>query len=422
MFICYREDETIEVLNENNEKILQNFNNVQAIELDNIGSYFPYEKSVLRYEENGKYGIIDFEGQVITKAIFDEIASVKYKEGEILAKRDGKYGVINNKGVELIPFEYDEIEGDKYTQNDEYEKSGYIVKVKTENGYRCGYIDCKWKKVLEPEYTTLSRILNIKSRDAYLIASKNGKYGLIQNENEKIGFEYQSIAYNMDTNLVKVQRNENYGVLNLSGETILPIQYKSIKFNGIYICARDYENDKYFDKKGKIVETNFTSMKEINEQKCYITTNQESLYGIVDKDGNTLIDNEYLYIDFAFDKYFIAYKSGEGLGIIDKENNSYVEFKYDAVSRISDKKVIKAENSKENQITLFDKDMKEIITMKDAYISVHDDYVEIYNNENQIFIDNDGNVKTAEELEQVLNYLGDYYLTYKQNNEMYYTN
>lgn len=134
-----------------------------------------------------------------------------------------------------------------------------------------------------------------------------------------------------------------------------------------------------------------------------------------------MINNEYLYIDYAFDEYFIAYKSGKGLGVIDRENNKYIDFKYDAVSRLSDKKIIKAEDSDLNQITLFSKNMEEIITMKDAFISIHDDYVEIYNDQEQVFVDNDGNVKGAEELEQVLNNLGEYYLTYKENNEFYYT-
>lgn len=74
----------------------------------------PYEKSVLKYEKNGKYGLVDLEGNRITKPIYEEIASVKDKEGEILAKKKGKYGVLNNKGVELIPFQYDEIEADRH--------------------------------------------------------------------------------------------------------------------------------------------------------------------------------------------------------------------------------------------------------------------------------------------------------------------
>ena len=33
----------------------------------------PYEKKVLRYKQNGKYGLIDYEGKVITKPIYEEI-------------------------------------------------------------------------------------------------------------------------------------------------------------------------------------------------------------------------------------------------------------------------------------------------------------------------------------------------------------
>jgi len=114
VFVCQKQDESYEILNENKEKLFEDFGKVQVIELNTDSTYFPYEKTVLRYEKDGKYGIIDYQGKVITKPIYEEISSVKYKEGEILAKKDGKYGVINNKGCELIPFEYDEIEGDKY--------------------------------------------------------------------------------------------------------------------------------------------------------------------------------------------------------------------------------------------------------------------------------------------------------------------
>lgn len=172
VFICEKEDGTIEIINEKKEELFSNQKNVQAIGINGITTNFPYEKSVLKYEEKGKFGLINYEGKVITKPIYDEISSLKYKEGEILAKKDGKYGVINSNGVELIPFEYEEIEGDKY-YGESYEKSGYIVKKRTNDGYRYGYISNKWKKLLNVEYTDINRILDIDSDDIYLIASKN---------------------------------------------------------------------------------------------------------------------------------------------------------------------------------------------------------------------------------------------------------
>ncbi len=177
IFICVKEDNSKEILNENGEKILTNFQNVSEINLSDNVSTAPYEKSVLQYEENGKYGLIDYNGKIITKPIYEEIASLKYKEGEILAKKDGKYGVINNRGVVLVPFEYDDIVGDRYNKNSKKD-AGYIVSNVTEDGYMYGYINYKWKKLLNTEYTEINRILDTDSEDIYLIASKDRKVWL----------------------------------------------------------------------------------------------------------------------------------------------------------------------------------------------------------------------------------------------------
>ena len=65
------------VLNEKNEKILTQYEAVQAIPLDAGIEEVPYEKSVLQYHENGKVGLIDFTGKKITEAIYDKITSIK---------------------------------------------------------------------------------------------------------------------------------------------------------------------------------------------------------------------------------------------------------------------------------------------------------------------------------------------------------
>lgn len=283
VFICKKQDGTIDILNENNEKIFTKFEKTQAIETNGIETNAPYEKSLLKYEKDGKFGLINFEGKAITKPIYEEISSVKYKEGEILAKKDGKYGVINNKGKVLIPFEYDEIEGDRY-QNNGYKETGYIVKAKTSNGHKFGYINSEWKKMLEPEYNEVTRILDIKSEDVYIIAAKNGRYGLIKNKEEKVDFLYKSIMYNNDINLLSVEKNDKYGVLSLEGKTVVPVEYNQIRFSGIYIYAKGYTEDKYFDANGNKVENGFTGMKEISKANCYITTDGENLYGLADKE------------------------------------------------------------------------------------------------------------------------------------------
>ncbi|MCI8621744.1 MAG: hypothetical protein HFJ50_08800 [Clostridia bacterium] len=205
VFICKKENNETEVLNDKKEKIFTEFKKVEAIQIEETNSHLPYEKSVLKYEESGKYGLIDFEGKIVAKPVYQDLTSVKYKEGEILAKKDSRYGVISSKGKVLIPFEYEEIIGDRYYNNG-YQKSGYIVKTETDDGYKYGYINYKWKKMLDMEYTGINRLTDIEGDDIYLAVAKNGQYGLIKNKKQEIDFGYQSITYDKDSNTLIVRQ------------------------------------------------------------------------------------------------------------------------------------------------------------------------------------------------------------------------
>ena len=155
VFICEDENKKI-VFNDKNEEIFADYENIEAIRLKNLASSFMYEKSVLVYKENEKYGLVDFKGKRITKPIYDNIESVPYKEGELLVTQNGKMGIINIKGVDLIKPQYDVISVDNYfVENEGYKYSGYIIGEKTEDGYRHGYIDSKWNLVVEPKYIVL---------------------------------------------------------------------------------------------------------------------------------------------------------------------------------------------------------------------------------------------------------------------------
>ncbi len=62
-----KEYETV-VYNEKKRKFcFQIIKNIQAISIYTNVNSTPYEKSVLTYKENGKYGLINLEGKQITK-------------------------------------------------------------------------------------------------------------------------------------------------------------------------------------------------------------------------------------------------------------------------------------------------------------------------------------------------------------------
>ena len=105
VFICmkdYQADKReyqVEVLNEKKEQIFQEFERVEAISLKEENSTVPYEKSVLKFKQNGLYGIMDYQGNILVEAQYDEIQGFPYKEGILKILKNGKYGVMNIKGT-----------------------------------------------------------------------------------------------------------------------------------------------------------------------------------------------------------------------------------------------------------------------------------------------------------------------------------
>ena len=200
VFICTKDGE-IKVLNEKKEEILTQFEKVDAIKLKNVSGDLVYEKSVLKYQEKEKYGLINFEGKKITNAIYDEIENLPYKEGELLIKKNGKTGIINIKGGKIIDCEYDQIQIDKYySEGNKYKNAGYIIINKTEEGYRYGYINYKGELIEEVQYNELSRITEIEDiENEYLIVAQNGQYGIKKSGKKILESEYQSINFDEKT-------------------------------------------------------------------------------------------------------------------------------------------------------------------------------------------------------------------------------
>src|SRR5699024_5677771 len=100
--------------NSSAQEIYSEFGEIEALQLKNVSTDLIYEKSVLKYKSNDKYGLISVDGEKITEPIYEEIDTLQYKEGELLVKQNGKYGVINNKGHILVNIEYDQIQADTF--------------------------------------------------------------------------------------------------------------------------------------------------------------------------------------------------------------------------------------------------------------------------------------------------------------------
>lgn len=394
IFICYEKDNT-KVLNENAEEIFTEYKNIEPLRFINISSDLMYEKSVLRYEENEKYGIIDFNGKKITKPIYEEINTLQFKEGELLVKKEGKYGVININGVTLVKTDYDKIEVDKfYKEECGYKESGYIVSRKTEEGYRYGYISINGKIITDTNYNDLYRITEIESDDIYIICAENGKYGLIKNEKKIIENEYQELSYSQSNNNIIGQKGKKYGVISIiDGKTIVPFEYDQIDIAGEYIYATTNGNTKTFNSKGEqdTINENVAIINvEDTNYKIYIQTlNGKTTYNIY-KDDVKITQKEYSYIQYLNDNYFIASNTNGKLGVISDDEKTIIEFNYNSLQEIENTNMIQALNNDTKMMEIYSKEMKKISELKNSRIENNKEYIKMYNDEEIKYISKDG--------------------------------
>ena len=393
VFICYQDEEII-ILNEQKQELFTEYQKVEPIRLKNIASDLMYEKTVLKYTEDEKFGLIDYTGKRITKAIYEELDTLPYKEGELLVRQDEKYGVINIRGNKLVNIEYDQVEVDGYyTDENKYKYSGYIVSNTTEEGYRYGYVDYKGKELLEPQFNELERITEIEDNDnVYLIAARNGQYGVIKNTENVLNNEYQSITYDTKNEVFVIEKSQKYGIAKTDGKIIVPVEYNQIDITGIYLYAQNYQGTTVYNSNGTEanIDPDIAILNTTNSNyRIRINNEAETKYGIIDKEGKQLVEEKYSYLEYLYDDLFIASSENGQLGIINDKDEIKVNLECDSIQRIGMTNLIK---SIINQTTrIYKEDMTLICELTEATVEEKENYIKFYNNDETKYLDKEGN-------------------------------
>ena len=358
IFICDNYGEKTVVYNEKGSEIFKEYEAVEPIKLSNLLEE-KYEKNAIIYQKNGKYGLLSITGKVILDARYEQIFSLGYKENEVIVKDNSKYKIYDVNGKQLIKEEFDSIQSDEYyNEQDGYKKSGYIVCKTTSDGYRYGYYDYDYDEVLTPDYNQILRIVDVADKNnIYLIAAKNGQYGVFINNAKIINTQYQSINYEKDFNLFIAERTGKYGAFNEKGVEVLKVEYDSLEVKGIYIYTSKGEEKKVFDKEGK-------------EEKVPFDTTIERT------------DNDNIFIKFENNKY----------GAIDKDGKSLINCEYDLLQIIRNTNAYQAVNFETNTTYIFNNKLEKTIEISNATINVEDEKIVVSNNEINYKLDKNGNI------------------------------
>lgn len=356
VFFCYNGEQKT-ILDKNNKTIFEEYDNVDLIKLSNISENV-YEKNALIYQKNEKFGLLSITGNIILEAKYDEIYSLGYKENEIIVKENNKYMIYDTNGKNLIKDVFDSIQSDEfYTEEDEYRKSGYIVCKITSDGYRYGYYDYEYNKVLEINYNQISRILDVKNKNnIYLIASLNGQFGVFINNTKVIDTQYQSINYDSELEVFIVERTGKYGAFNENGTEIIKPEFNSLIVQGVFLYAQNDTEQKVYNKNGKEVNIPFTTIIESTETSQY-------------------------YIKIENNKY----------GIINDKNELIINCEYDLIQQISETNAFQGVKNDTDTTTIFNKNLEKVLEMVHATTEVSDGKIRIYNDSEEVDFDFDGN-------------------------------
>lgn len=393
LFLCSNEegeDKKWQVINKQNERLLTEYSNIEALAINEQTSYVPFEKNILLYKEGSYYGIIDFQGKKITEPVYEEILGIDYKEGYLKVKQQNQYGVIDIKGRDIIKNEYDNIMSDGYYNKEtKYKKAGFITRIKTDEGYRFGYVNSNGKRLLDSIYNELNRITEIESdKDIYLIISTNGKYGLVKNGKVILEPEYTEISFDKKSNLLIVTKGESSGVSDLSGKFLMPIDYDSVAIGGDYIIASKGETKLVFNTLGEQINTDISNHTTVSKDYSIIIDN-DNYYNIVDSSNNKLLSDKYIYIEHFKDDMFIATKEAK-TGVIKADGSIVVPIVYGTVQKIEDTELLQGIDTKTNKIDIIDGQGNIAEGLENAKILKTDKYIKIYSETDMKYFDMSG--------------------------------
>lgn len=269
---------------------------------------------------------------------------------------------------------------------DKDNKTGKIVS----KSYFVAYKDNKWgvidetgSNVIDPSYKDMIVIPNNKMAVficTYNINYQTGEYStkVLNEKNQEIFTEYSKVEamQNKDKNnniwyeqnVLKVEKDGEYGLINFMGKQIVNTDYEEItSISGI-------ENSFKVKKDGK--------------------------YGIIDNEGKIVIEPQYVDIDILGkdNKSGFIVKNDLGkYGIVDYSNNKIVEIKYDLVEKVygndlylvvmDGKQKLVNKNDEDVLVSGFDS-IKQILTSQEnAVIYVKNSKYGVINLSGEIIID-----------------------------------
>lgn len=230
-----------------------------------------------------------------------------------------------------------------------------------------GVIGSNGEIVVEPSYQEMIIIVD-SSKDVFLctydINEQDGSYKtkVINKTGEEIFTEFDKVEAleNYDEsgnlwyeeNVLKVQNNGKWGLIDLSGKKLKSTDYDEITtLKGVknsIILEKDGLVGLVNNKGAEILNTDYTQVKNFGEdyKNGYITVNSEDKYGLVNSSGKTILENKYDKIEPIYhDKYYAVVENGENK-IINENGETVVTGDFGEIRQMATSGAVFVKNNK----------------------------------------------------------------------------
>ena len=240
--------------------------------------------------------------------------------------------------------------------------------------YYALYQDAKWgiigtngETVINPMYQEIPIVID-KSKDVFLftydINEEDGTYKTkaVNKNNEQLFTNYDKVealenydsAENVwyEKNVLKVEKDGKWGLIDTDGKEISEIIYDNIK------TLKGIQNSIIVEKEGKygllncngvkILDTNYSEILNFGDDYIngYITKNQDGKFGIVNVSGEQVLENNYEEIyNIYSDKYFVIGENGNQQ-LINKDKEKVLTENFDEIKQITSTGVIYVKDGK----------------------------------------------------------------------------
>lgn len=262
----------------------------------NVNGIEKFKGSYAVYEVNGKKGILNTSGDVVLKAVYDDVIYNGEDNSKIIVKDDSGYYMINMKGY----------------------------------------------KAAEPEDTYESLGILLQGRIA---AKKDGKYGYLDSSmREKIAFAYDDATAFSDS-VAAVKQGDKWAFINTKGEAVTEYIYDEVAINTKGSCSvagvigvRQGEDWFLINTEGERVgQDTYEGMKAF-EGRGYTAVCKNERWGYINSAGTLVIDYQYHDAN-AFTNGFAAVQSNGLWGFIDTNNLLIIDYVFSDAKYMTNKGV-----------------------------------------------------------------------------------